>query len=193
MILKSTQHMRHVCIIISYIACCRVLLTSCRLENLSSSKVWARLSICKNEACLTSCLMKVHVLRPVVNLLCPRLCTSPSQMVVSSYEARQQELMQDNKGLQAALADLQSDYQALANKQAAAQQLQAAAVRGLAEEEDFSGRLQTADTDEVQAELTSKMAAMKSKLEGIYDGPLQQVPRHSIICLVRATCMRYAE
>lgn len=97
------------------------------------------------------------------------------QAVVSSYEARQEQLTQENRGLQAALADLQSDYRALANKQAAAQQLRAAAVGKLVEEEDVLSRLQDADVDEVQAELSGTMAAMKSKLEAVYDGPLQQV------------------
>ena len=97
------------------------------------------------------------------------------QAVVSSYEARQKELMQENRGLEAALSDLQSDYRLLANKQAATQQLRAAAVGKLVEEEDLTSRLQDADVVEVQAELSSKMAAMKSKLEAIYDGPLQQV------------------
>ncbi|KAL3153182.1 hypothetical protein ABBQ38_011933 [Trebouxia sp. C0009 RCD-2024] len=96
------------------------------------------------------------------------------KMVVSSYEARQQELMQENKGLQAALSDLQSEYRTLANKQAAAQQLRAAAVGNLLEEEDLHRELQSADADEVQAELSSRMAAMRSKLEAVYDGPLQQ-------------------
>ena len=97
------------------------------------------------------------------------------QAVVSSYEARQEELMQENRGLQAALLDLQSDYRVLANKQAAAQQLRAAAVGKLVEEEDLHSRLQDADAHEVQAELSSRMVAMKSKLEAVYDGPLQQV------------------
>ena len=97
------------------------------------------------------------------------------QAVVSSYEAHQEELMQENRGLQAALSDLQSDYRVLANKQAATQQLRAAAVGKLVEEVDLTSRLQDADVDEVQAELSSKMAAMKSKLEAVYDGPLQQV------------------
>ena len=97
------------------------------------------------------------------------------QAVVSSYEARQEELMHENRGLQAALLDLQSDYRVLANKQAAAQQLRAAAVGKLVEEEDLHSGLQDADVDEVQAELSSRMAAMKSKLEAGYDGPLQQV------------------
>ena len=83
--------------------------------------------------------------------------------------------MQENKGLQAALADLQSDYRAFANKQAAAQQLRAAAVGQLVEEEDVLSRLQDTNVDEVQAELSSRMAAMKSKLEAVHDGPLQQV------------------
>ena len=96
-------------------------------------------------------------------------------MVVSSYEARQEQLVQETKGLQAALGDLQADYRLLANKQAAAQQLQAAAVRTLVEEEDLHGRLQAADAEGVQAKLSSRMAAMKSKLEAPYDGPLQQV------------------
>ena len=97
------------------------------------------------------------------------------QMVVSSYEARQEELMQENRGLQAALADLQSDYRALANKQAAAQQLRVAAARNLVDEEDLQSSLQAATVDEVQAELSSRMTAMKSTLEAVYDGPLQQV------------------
>lgn len=96
-------------------------------------------------------------------------------MVVSSYEARQQELMQENKGLQAALSDLQSEYRTLANKQAAAQQLRAAAVGELVDEEDLHRGLQSADATEVQTELLSRMAAMKSKLEAVPDGPLQQV------------------
>ena len=83
--------------------------------------------------------------------------------------------MQENKGLQAALSDLQSEYRTLANKQAAAQQLRAAAVGNLVEEEDLNSGLQSADADVVQAELLSRMASMKSKLEAVYDGPLQQV------------------
>ena len=62
-------------------------------------------------------------------------------MVVSSYEARQQELMQENKGLQAALSYLQSAHRTLANKQAATQQLRAAAVGNLVEEEDLNSWL----------------------------------------------------
>lgn len=96
-------------------------------------------------------------------------------MVVSSYEARQHELQQENKGLQAALSDLQSEYRTLSNQQAAAQQLRAAAVGQLVEQEDLQRGLQSADVDVVQAELSSRMAAMKSKLEAVYDGPLQQV------------------
>jgi type II secretory pathway component PulM len=96
-------------------------------------------------------------------------------LVVSSYEARQEELLQENKGLSAALADLQSDYRALANKQAAAQQLQAAAVRQVVEDEDLQHVLRSSDAGQVQADLSAKMAAMKTKIEGVYDGPMQQV------------------
>lgn len=103
-------------------------------------------------------------------------------MVVSSYEARQEQMVQETKGLQAALADLQADYRLLANKQAATQQLQAAAVRTLVEEEDFRGQLQDADVEGVQAELSSRMAAMKAKLEAPYDGPLQQVQSSGTGC-----------
>lgn len=105
----------------------------------------------------------------------PAECSQGLQMVVSSYEARQEELIQENKGLQAALADLQSDYRALANKQAVAQQLQATAVRNLVEEEDLQEVLQASDAAQVQAELSAKMAAMKEKIERVYDGPMQQV------------------
>jgi len=96
-------------------------------------------------------------------------------LVVSSYEARQEELLQESKGLSAALADLQSDYRTLANKQAAAQQLQAAAVRQVVEDEDLQDVLQMSDVGQVQADLSAKMAAMKTKIEGVYDGPMQQV------------------
>ncbi len=107
--------------------------------------------------------------------MCGSIVLCCLQMVVSSYEARQEELMQENKGLQAALADLQSDHWVLANKQAAAQQLQAAAVRNLVEEEDLQDGLQHLDAAEVQAELFAKMAAMKQRIEAVYDGPMPQV------------------
>ncbi len=97
------------------------------------------------------------------------------QLVVSSYEARQEELLQENKGLSAALADLQSDHRTLANKQAAAQQLQAAAVRQVVEDEDLQHALQNSDAGQVQADLSAKMAAMKIKIQGMYDGPMQKV------------------
>ena len=98
-----------------------------------------------------------------------------AQMVISSYEARQAELMQESKGLQAALADLQSDYRILANKQAAAQQLQAAVVSKVVEEEDLQGLVQLPDATELQAELASRMAVMKQKIEAVYDGPTHHV------------------
>ena len=97
------------------------------------------------------------------------------QLVVSSYEARQEELLQENKGLSAALAHLQSDYRTLANKQAAAQQLQAAAVRQVVEDEHLQDVLRISDAGQVQADLSAKMAAMKTKIESVYDGPMQQV------------------
>ncbi|KAL0027634.1 hypothetical protein WJX79_004272 [Trebouxia sp. C0005] len=99
---------------------------------------------------------------------------STLKLVVSSYEARQEELLQENKGLSAALADLQSDYKTLANKHTAAQQLHAAAVRQVVEDEDLQHVLRSSDAGQVQAELSAKMAAMKTKIEGVYDGPMQQ-------------------
>ena len=107
--------------------------------------------------------------------------------MVSSYEARQEELLQENKGLSAALADLQSDYRALANKQAAAQQVQAAAVRQVVEEEDLQHVLRSSDAGQVQADLSAKMAAMKTKIEGVYDGPMQQVCPHLLVHM-QMTC-----
>ena len=97
------------------------------------------------------------------------------QMVISSYETQQEELLQEKNGLQAALADLQSDYRALANKQAAAQQLQAATVRHLVDEEDVQQKLPDLNAAQLQEELLCRMAEMKDKIGAAYDGPLQQV------------------
>ena len=96
-------------------------------------------------------------------------------MVISSYEARQEELLHEKSGLQAALADLQSDYCALANKQAAAHQLQAAAVRHLVDETDVQHKLSDLDAAQLQEELSCRMAEMKQKIGAAYDGPVQQV------------------
>ena len=103
-------------------------------------------------------------------------------MVVSSYESRQEELLQENRGLQAGLADLQSDYRALTNKQAAAQQLHVAAVRNLVEEEEVQDGLTSLDPLQLQRDLSLRMAAMRKKIVAVHDGPLQEVmTNHSVL------------
>ena len=89
--------------------------------------------------------------------------------------------MQENKGLQAALSDLQSDYRALANKQAAAQQLHAAAVGNLVEEEEVQAGLPGLDPSQLQKDLSLKMAAMKKRIAAVHDGPSQQVKINHLI------------
>lgn len=91
------------------------------------------------------------------------------QMLVSAYEARQQELLDDNQGLQSALADLQTEHCALANQQAAARQLQAEAVRHVMhdEEEDSSTNLEQIDAEALQTELNRKMQALAGRMASI--------------------------
>lgn len=102
-------------------------------------------------------------------------------MLVSAYEARQQELLDENQGLQSALADLQSEHCALANQQAAAKQLQAKAVKHLMQdkEEVWTGQLEHLDAAALQAalqaELGNKMDALAERMSSVQDldEPLQ--------------------
>ena len=99
-------------------------------------------------------------------------------MLVSAYEARQQELLDENQGLQSALADLQSEHCALANQQAAAKQLQAKAVKHLMqdEEEGWTGQLEHLNAAALQAELSNKMDALAERMSSVedLDEPLQR-------------------
>lgn len=99
-------------------------------------------------------------------------------MLVSAYEARQQELLDEAQGLQSALADLQAEHRTLANQQAAAKQSQAEAVRHLMqdeEEEDWTGQPEQLDAAALQAELSNKMDALAGQMSNVEaaDGPLQ--------------------
>lgn len=89
-------------------------------------------------------------------------------MLVSAYEARQQELLDENQGLQSALADLQSEHRMLTNQQAAAKQLQAEAVRHLTQdEEDDPGQMEHLDAAALQVELSQKMQALAGRMRAV--------------------------
>ena len=92
-------------------------------------------------------------------------------MHVTAYEARQQELQEENQGLQSALSELQSEHCALTNRQATPRRLQA----GPAPDTENAAQLQRLDVAALQAELSGRMAAVASRMSAtaVQDGPLQ--------------------
>lgn len=92
-------------------------------------------------------------------------------MLVTAYEGRQQELQEENQGLQSALAELQFEHRALTNQQATPRKNQAGPAPALEDAE----QLQDLDVAAFQAELSGRMAAVASQMSAadVQDGPLQ--------------------
>ncbi|KAK9817129.1 hypothetical protein WJX72_009977 [[Myrmecia] bisecta] len=95
--------------------------------------------------------------------------------IVSAYEAKQKDLLAENRDMKAALHNLQAEHRRVVNRQTT-QVKQLAAARHLVEEE-FVAEMSRMDQEQLKAALSSKMAALKQRVNTLsHDGvPLEEV------------------